>query len=60
MSEPTMLCPRCGQQYDDLDGFGVLHCEHCGFCTHASMTDGRCDLCGYPHEQQETPEVAQL
>ena len=43
---PAMACPQCGAEYDDFDGVGVLHCEHCGYCKHASITDGKCDYCG--------------
>jgi hypothetical protein len=43
-------CPQCGEGQQDLDGFGVLHCERCGYCTHASQHgDGTgfiCDICG--------------
>lgn len=44
---PTMTCPKCSAVYDDHDGFGVLHCEKCGYCTHAVRTNGVCDLCGH-------------
>ena len=48
---PIVLCPQCGAEHEDMDGFGVLHCSDCGFCTHASQDeypDGRivCGLCG--------------
>lgn len=43
---PTMNCPKCGKDYDDGDGFGVLYCPECGYCQHASYTDGKCDYCG--------------
>lgn len=43
---PTITCPICKCEEYDLDGFGVLRCEACGYCTHASVTDGVCDLCG--------------
>lgn len=42
----TIECPQCGQEQEDFDGFGVLYCPECGFCTHASITGDRCDLCG--------------
>jgi hypothetical protein len=44
---PIRRCPKCDDEQPDMDGFGVLHCEHCGFCTHASITNGKCDLCGH-------------
>ena len=39
-------CHRCGKEYPDFDGFGVLHCKACGYCTHASITGGVCEFCG--------------
>jgi ribosomal protein L37AE/L43A len=39
-------CPKCGAEQEDLDGFGVLYCEACGFCTHASVNGDICGLCG--------------
>lgn len=44
-AEPIVTCPRCGAEQADLDGFGVIHCESCGFCCHPSITGGTCDLC---------------
>lgn len=44
--QPKMECPRCPAVYDDFDGFGVLHCPACGFCSHASVTGGVCGFCG--------------
>jgi hypothetical protein len=41
-------CSKCKAEQNDLDGFGVLYCEHCKYCAHASSTDGKCDLCGVP------------
>lgn len=41
-----VACPECGEAQEDLDGFGVLHCPKCGYCTHASVTGGVCGLCG--------------
>lgn len=45
-------CPKCGAVQQDLDGFGVPHCERCGYCTHASVTAGVCDLCGEKQRQE--------
>lgn len=42
---PTMTCPACKRVSEDHDGFGVLYCEHCGYCAHPSVTDGECELC---------------
>lgn len=41
-----IACPECGESQEDLDGFGVLHCPKCGYCTHASVTGSVCGLCG--------------
>lgn len=46
-------CPKCGRSHEDHDGFGVLFCEHCGFCQHASITEGTCDLCGAFDDPQD-------
>ncbi len=43
---PTAACPKCGAEQEDHDGFGVLRCEKCGYCTHASIDGGKCGLCG--------------
>ena len=39
------LCPSCGEVQEDLDGFGVLKCEHCDYCSHASINGNVCGLC---------------
>jgi hypothetical protein len=39
-------CPQCHVEHEDLDGFGVLYCLDCGYCTHASIDGNRCNLCG--------------
>lgn len=44
---PIVVCPQCGEEHDDADGFGVLmYCEDCGWCVHSSITDCVCDACG--------------
>lgn len=51
---PMVPCPGCGAEYEDFDGFGVLHCNLCGYCAHPSISDGVCDYCGklvYPESQ---------
>jgi hypothetical protein len=40
-----MKCPNCGAPQEDHDGFGVLSCAVCGYCTHPSLTGGVCDIC---------------
>lgn len=41
-----MTCPKCGdEQEEDLDGFGFLYCEKCGYCTHPSVDGDVCGLC---------------
>lgn len=48
--EYAAACPRCGVEQEDLDGFGVLYCPACGYCTHVCQSpysDGwLCDSCG--------------
>lgn len=55
--QPTMNCPKCGKEYEDFDGVGVVYCappEGCGFCQHLSRDgqerDGKlvmvCGFCG--------------
>lgn len=41
-----IACPRCAAEQEDFDGFGVVHCEACGYCTHPSATGGVCGICG--------------
>lgn len=41
-----MACPQCGAEQEDFDGFGVLACSACGYCTHPSRTGDICGLCG--------------
>jgi hypothetical protein len=43
---PSRECPQCHDVQPDLDGFGTLHCVACGYCKHASVTDGVCGFCG--------------
>jgi hypothetical protein len=51
---PQAQCPKCKMWHDDFDGFGVLDCV-CGYCTHASATDGQCDVCGERVDDSATP-----
>jgi hypothetical protein len=51
--QPTMNCPRCGKEYHDFDGVGVIYCappEGCGFCRHVARggtPEGMtCEFCG--------------
>lgn len=46
-------CPKCGAEQEDFDGFGVLYCEKCGYCTHASVDGNVCGLC-----KKTMPEVS--
>jgi len=50
---PNMVCPQCYAICDDYDGVGILYCERCGYCVHASMSGDplTCDFCG--HEDEE-------
>lgn len=48
---PTYTCPRCDRVRVDMDGFGLLACPDCGYCTHTSSSSDAsgnmvCDLCG--------------
>jgi hypothetical protein len=43
---PVVACPQCGAERKDLDGFGVLHCDACGYCQHPSVNGTTCGLCG--------------
>jgi hypothetical protein len=43
---PQMQCPKCGEWLEDMDGFGVLAHDACGYCTHPSIADYRCMICG--------------
>jgi len=43
---PSVTCPRCGAEGEDLDGFGFVHCPACDYCTHPSRTGGVCEVCG--------------
>ena len=46
-------CPKCEREHEDHDGFGVLYCQHCGFCEHASITGDTCDFCGAVDDPQD-------
>jgi hypothetical protein len=46
-----VACPKCGTLQEDLDGFGVLACDECKWCSHPSRDgDGHghmvCLICG--------------
>lgn len=40
-------CPQCKAPQEDHDGLGVLYCEACDYCTHAS--------CSYPSDLYDLP-----
>jgi len=50
--QPRIVCPRCGIEEPDYDGLGMIahlrpiYARGCGYCRHASVTDGTCDYCG--------------
>jgi len=54
---PSMLCPRCGAEHPDHDGFGFIahtkpaYPDGCGWCSHPTHdrdATGRwvCGICG--------------
>lgn len=43
--EIKMECPKCHAKYSDHDGFGVIYCPKCKYCTHASITGEVCGFC---------------
>jgi hypothetical protein len=50
-SFPDVECPRCHLESEDADGFGLVFCPHCHYCTHPSCSADsngqmRCDVCG--------------
>ena len=52
---PLAVCPLCGGEQEDYDGFGVLYHEECGYCAHTAASiheDGlwHCDVCGQIQE----------
>jgi hypothetical protein len=47
---PEADCPKCRQSQPDHDGFGVLKCIHCDYCSHPSADKDhhglwRCGFC---------------
>ena len=48
-SEEVLInhCPQCKAPQEDHDGLGVLYCEACDYCTHAS--------CSYPSDLYDLP-----
>lgn len=52
---PEMTCPKCGRESPDMDGFGLMFCVGCGYCTHASITDDVCNFCGSVQQHGEEP-----
>ena len=52
--DPDLLspCPKCGSLVEDLDGFGVLIHDECGYCSHPDSYDGRCRHCGTPDGEE--------
>ncbi len=39
------ICPMCGGYVEDLDGFGVLAHDACGYCSHPDRYGGECTIC---------------
>lgn len=46
--DPALLstCPKCGALVEDLDGFGVLAHDACGYCSCPSIDGDTCSICG--------------
>lgn len=46
--DPDLLsvCPKCDALVEDLDGFGVLIHDACGFCSHPDSYGVSCRNCG--------------
>lgn len=36
--DALVRCPKCGDEQPDMDGFGFLICDACGYCTHPSAS----------------------
>lgn len=52
--DPVIVaCPKCNAEQEDCDGFGVVFCERCGYCTHSSITGDECDFCGAIDDPQD-------
>ncbi len=45
-SPPWVACPKCHVEVQDLDGFGVLVHEPCGYCSHPDVCGDTCTGCG--------------
>lgn len=43
---PISVCPKCGALVEDLDGFGVLAHDECGYCSHFDVYGNACRVCG--------------
>lgn len=55
---PRVECPKCGVEQTDMDGFGVLYCDACGYCKHPSYTGDKCDICGAQFVSLAIPAAA--
>ncbi len=55
-----VVCPKCGAEQEDLDGFGVMYCPACKYCEHPSSDgDGHgnwvCGICGLVTPMEDQP-----
>lgn len=57
---PVVVCPRCGAKQRDADGFGVLFCAACNYCSHASVDGDTRNLCGLVVRAPEAMPTAPL
>lgn len=46
MTPAQTFCPKCGKPVEDLDGFGVLIHDECGYCSHPDVYGDVCRACG--------------
>jgi len=60
VTEFSDVCPKCGHEVEDLDGFGML-CDlgpgGCGWCSHPNITDGQCGFCGRMMEDRPSMDT---
>lgn len=53
---PKAVCPKCGAEQNDFDGFGIVYCPACKFCTHPSRDGDVCGICGDRATDDDNPD----